>query len=50
MVDPDTPADLDDEEQAEEVEEEASRSLQDVLPIANDFSRLDLHDHEADEE
>ncbi|KAG2104996.1 hypothetical protein BD769DRAFT_1630812 [Suillus cothurnatus] len=37
-VDPDTPADLDDEEQAEEVEEEASRSLQDVLPIANDFS------------
>jgi hypothetical protein len=49
-VDPDTPADLDDEEQAEVVEEEASRSLQDILHVANDFSWLDLHDHEADEE
>ncbi|KAG1797356.1 uncharacterized protein HD556DRAFT_1267601 [Suillus plorans] len=46
---PDTPDDLDEEEQEEEVEEEASRSLQDVLRVADDFSRLELHDH-ADEE
>ncbi|KAG1834285.1 hypothetical protein DFJ58DRAFT_719367 [Suillus subalutaceus] len=49
-VDPDTPDDLDDEEQAEEVEEEASKSLQDVLRVADDFSRLDLLDHEVYEE
>jgi hypothetical protein len=42
----DTPDDLDEEEQAEEVEEEASKSLQDVLRVADDFSRLDL-DNEA---
>ncbi|KAG1806949.1 hypothetical protein EV424DRAFT_1474248 [Suillus variegatus] len=46
---PDTPDDLDEEEQEEEVEEEASRSLQDVLHVADDFSCLELHDH-ADEE
>ncbi|KAG1900151.1 uncharacterized protein F5891DRAFT_1188843 [Suillus fuscotomentosus] len=34
----DTPDDLDEEEQEEEVEEEASRSLQDVLHVADDLS------------
>ncbi|KAG2061021.1 hypothetical protein BDR06DRAFT_979256 [Suillus hirtellus] len=46
---PDTPDDLDEEEQEEEVEEEASRSLQDVLHVADDFLHLELHDH-ADEQ
>ncbi|KAG2049252.1 hypothetical protein BDR06DRAFT_894134 [Suillus hirtellus] len=46
---PDTPDDLDEEKQEEEVEEEALRSLQDVLHVANDFSHLELHDH-ADEQ
>ncbi|KAG1899795.1 uncharacterized protein F5891DRAFT_1128794 [Suillus fuscotomentosus] len=48
-VAPDTPDELDEEEQEEEVEEEASRSLQDVLRVADDLSRLELHDH-ADEQ
>lgn len=42
----DTQDDLDGEEEEEEVAEEASRSLQDVLHIADDFSQLDLHDEE----
>ncbi|KAG1789326.1 hypothetical protein EV424DRAFT_1476376 [Suillus variegatus] len=48
-VAPDTPDELDEEEQEEEVEEEASRSLQDVLRVADDLLRLELHDH-ADEQ
>ncbi|KAG2037925.1 hypothetical protein BDR03DRAFT_1010298 [Suillus americanus] len=53
-VELDTQDDLDseeeeEEEEEEEVAEEASRSLQDVLCIADDFSQLELHDN-ADEE
>jgi hypothetical protein len=49
VVDPDTQDDLDGEEEEEELVEEASRSLQDVLRIADDFSQLQLHDN-TDEE
>ncbi|KAG1780720.1 hypothetical protein EV702DRAFT_1023402 [Suillus placidus] len=42
-VEPDTQDDLDGEEEEEEVAEEASRHLQDVLRIADDFSQLELH-------
>jgi hypothetical protein len=49
VVDPDTQDDLDGEEEEEELVEEASRSLQDVLCIADDFSQLQLHDN-TDEE
>ncbi|KAG0700154.1 hypothetical protein DFH29DRAFT_876763 [Suillus ampliporus] len=43
-VDPDTQEELDDEEVEEEEAEEASRTLQDVLLITDDFSRLGLLD------
>jgi hypothetical protein len=50
VVDPDTQDDLDGkEEEEEELVEEASRSLQDVLCIADDFLQLQLHDN-TDEE
>ncbi|KAG0691762.1 hypothetical protein DFH29DRAFT_1010244 [Suillus ampliporus] len=38
-----TQEDLDEEEQEEEVAEEVSRSLQDVLRVADDFLHLELH-------
>lgn len=49
-VDLDTQDDLDDEEEEEEVAEEASRSLQDVLFIADDSSPLRHGDNFAGEE
>ncbi|KAG1740971.1 hypothetical protein EDB19DRAFT_1908289 [Suillus lakei] len=39
----DTQDDLDDKEEEEEVTEQASRSLQDVLLIADDFAHLTIH-------
>ncbi|KAG1888972.1 uncharacterized protein F5891DRAFT_1216814 [Suillus fuscotomentosus] len=48
-VDSDTQDDLDGEEEEEEVAEEVSRSLQDVLRIADDFSQLELHGNTDDE-
>ncbi|KAG2108078.1 hypothetical protein DEU56DRAFT_874537 [Suillus clintonianus] len=39
----DTQDDLDDEEEEDEVVEQVSRSLQDVLLVADDFSRLGIH-------
>ncbi|KAG1726723.1 uncharacterized protein EDB91DRAFT_1339607 [Suillus paluster] len=45
-LDIDTHDDLDDEEEEDEVVEQASRSLQDVLLVADDFSRLRIHDAE----
>lgn len=42
-LDLDTHDDLDDEEGEDEVVEQASRSLQDVLLVADDFSRLGIH-------
>ncbi|KAG1728938.1 hypothetical protein EDB19DRAFT_1939615 [Suillus lakei] len=45
----DTQDDLDDEEEEDEVVEQASRSLHDVLLIADDFSYLGIHD-DAEEE
>ncbi|KAG0691985.1 hypothetical protein DFH29DRAFT_986014 [Suillus ampliporus] len=41
---PDTHEDLDEEEQAEEIAEEASRNLQDILLVTDDFARLELDD------
>ncbi|KAG2337491.1 hypothetical protein BDR05DRAFT_978479 [Suillus weaverae] len=41
---PDTHEDLDEEEQEEEIAEEASRNLQDVLLVMDDFARLGLLD------
>jgi hypothetical protein len=49
VVDPDTQDDLDGKEEEEELVEEASRSLQDVLCITDDFLQLQLHDN-TDEE
>ncbi|KAG2126906.1 hypothetical protein DEU56DRAFT_958995 [Suillus clintonianus] len=48
-LDVDTQDDLDDEEEEDEVVEQASRSLHDVLLIADDFSHLGIHD-DAEEE
>jgi hypothetical protein len=45
----DTQEDLDEEEEEEEVAEEASRSLQDILLITDDFSRLGLLDNAEEE-
>lgn len=42
-LDLDTQDDLDDEEEQEQVVEQASRILQDVLLIADDFSCLRIH-------
>jgi hypothetical protein len=42
-LDLDTHDDLDDEEEEDEVVEQASRSLHDVLLVADDFSRLGIH-------
>jgi hypothetical protein len=43
----DTQEDLDEEEEVEEEAEEALRSLQDVLHVTDDFSRLGLDDTEG---
>ncbi|KAG2342409.1 hypothetical protein BDR05DRAFT_976534 [Suillus weaverae] len=45
----DTQDDLDDEEEEDEVVEQASRSLQDVLLVADDFSRLRIHGNAEEE-
>ncbi|KAG1775054.1 hypothetical protein EV702DRAFT_1199651 [Suillus placidus] len=48
-LDVDTQDDLDDEEEEDEVVEQASRSLQDVLLVADDFSRLRIHGNAEEE-
>lgn len=45
----DTQEDLEEEEEEEEVAEEASRGLQDILLITDDFSRLGLLDNAEEE-
>lgn len=44
----DTHEDLDDEEEEEEMAEEASRNLQDVLLVTDDFARLEVNDSLSD--
>jgi hypothetical protein len=44
----DTHEDLDKEEQEEELAEEASRNLQDILLVTDDFAWLGLDDDAAD--